>query len=166
MKKRTGQDWLSHDILCLTDARRKLKPNRRASSVSNKHYNFLCCEIKRKCNKNKEHYLKSICVQVESAHAQKKSRKVYDAVRKITEKPGSRVWVVKNKKGVTLTDQEKVKDSWLEHFHELYNPSSQTVVSVMQEIPIHQLVVDTTPSLPRAEVESAIYQLKQRNPQA
>ena len=33
-----------HLTLCLTDARRKLKPNRRASSACNRHYNFLCCE--------------------------------------------------------------------------------------------------------------------------
>ena len=78
---------------------------------------------------DKEHYLRSICVQVESALAQKISREVYDAVRKITGKQASRVRVVRDKK-------------------------------VMQEIPIHQLVVDTTLSLLRAEVEAAIRRLK------
>ena len=61
---------------------------------------------------------------------------------------------------MTLTDQENVRDRWLEHFQKLYNSSSQTDVSVLQEIPTHQLVVDTTPSLLRAEVEAAIRQLK------
>ena len=74
-----------------------------------KHYNFLCRGMKRKCQQDKEHYLTSICIQVESAHAQKKSREVYDADRKITGKQASRVRVVKNKKGVALTDQEKVR---------------------------------------------------------
>ena len=56
---------------------------------------------------------------------------------KITEKQASRVRVVKDKKGVNLTDQEKVNDSWLKNFQELYNPSNQTDVSVLQEIPTH-----------------------------
>ena len=38
-------------------------------------------------------------------------REVYDTVRKIIEKQASRVRVVMNKKGVTLTDNEKVKDT-------------------------------------------------------
>ena len=61
---------------------------------------------------------------------------------------------------MTLTDQKKVKDRWLEHFQELYKASSQTDVSVLQEIPTHQLVVDTTLSILRAEVEAAIRRLK------
>ena len=96
MKRRTEKDWLSLDTLCLTDARRKLKPNRRASSTSNNHYNFLCREIKRQCKQDKEHYLRSICIQVESAYTQKKSREVYDAIRKITGKQASKVRVVKD----------------------------------------------------------------------
>ena len=68
--------------------------------------------------------------------------------------------VGKNKKGATLTDKEKVKERCLEHFQEFYNPSSQTDVSVLHEIPTHQLVEDTTPSLLRAEVEAAIRRLK------
>ena len=74
---------------------------------------------------------------MESAHAQKKSREVYNVGRKIKEKQASRVRVVKDKKGMTLTDQEKGKDIWLEHFQELYNPSRKTDVSVLQEIPTH-----------------------------
>ena len=57
-----------------------------------------------------------------------------------------------------MTDQEKVKDRWLEHFDKLklYNSISQMEVTVLQEISTHQLVVDTTPNLMRAEVEAAI----------
>lgn len=108
-----------------------MKPVRRLSPDHNNYYNFICKEVIRKCKQDKEQCLGSICIQVETAHDQKKGRMVYGAVRKITGKQSSRVRVVKYKKEATLTDQEKVKYRWHEQFTELHNPHSQPDVSVL-----------------------------------
>jgi len=43
---------------------------------------------------------------------QKKTKEIYDSVRKITGKSASRVRTVKDINGMVLTDQDKVKERW------------------------------------------------------
>ena len=42
-----------------------------------RHYNFLCREIKRQSQLDKDSYLRSLCEQVEKAHMQKKSKELW-----------------------------------------------------------------------------------------
>ena len=64
---------------------------------------------------------------------QQKTKEVFEVVRKITGKKATRVHTAKDKHGVSLTDQQEVKNRWREHFSELYNPhivTDQTVLGI------------------------------------
>ena len=52
---------------------------------------------------------------------QKKTKEIYDSVRKITGKSACRVRNVKDRNGVLLSDQDEVKERWKEHFCDLYS---------------------------------------------
>jgi len=100
-----AKEWLSEDTWKLAHERRNLKPNRREDTSNQRHYNYLCKEIKRRsqCDKDTYMYLRKICKDVEEAHKPNKSKEVYNSVRKITGKLAPRVRTVKDRNRVVLT---------------------------------------------------------------
>ena len=101
-----------------------------------------------------------LCQRVENARMQRKTKEVYEAVRKITGKQASRVRIIKDKNGKTLTDQKEVSNRWLEHFRQLYNPHTDTDETVFAELPVANSAPTECPCLLKAEIESAIMRLK------
>ena len=116
VKGRPEKAWLSAATWRLVDERRELKPKKKDSEANTKHYNYLCREIRRQSKIDKNTYLMGLCQHVENAHMQRKTKEVYEAVRKITGNQASRVRIIKDKNGKTLTDQKEVSNRWLEHF--------------------------------------------------
>lgn len=125
-----------------------------------RHYNFLCREIKRQSQLDKDCYLRSLYEQVEKVYMQKKSKEIYDGLRRITGKRAQKVRVIKDKNGKVLTDQDQVKNRWREHFQELYNPQTVTDPSVLMEMPVGGRNGDPTAGLTIEEVQAAIHRLK------
>ena len=68
------KQWLSEDTWNLVQECRNLKPHRRESTDNQRHYNYLCREIKRRSQYDKDTYLRKICKGVEEAHMQKKTK--------------------------------------------------------------------------------------------
>lgn len=66
-------DWISSETYKPVDEKRELKAHKQDGTLSAKHYNFLCREIRRRCKQDRETYINSICKEVETAHMQKKS---------------------------------------------------------------------------------------------
>ena len=64
---------------------------------------------------------------------QKKTKEIYDSVQKITGKSAPRVRIVRDKNGVVLIDQDKVKQRRKEHFCDLYNPKTSSDEKVLDE---------------------------------
>lgn len=91
---------------------------------------------------------------------QKKSKEIYDGVRRITGKRAQKVRVIKDNNGKVLTDQDQVKNRWREHFQELYNPQTVTDPSVLMEMPVGGRNGDPTAGLTIEEVQAAIHRLK------
>ena len=118
MSNKPAKEWLSSDTLKLVEERRNLKLKIRENTENKRHYNYLCreMEIKRQSRMDKETYLRNICEEIETAHMQKKTKVMYDSVRKITGKQALRVRAVKDKDGVVLVNQEQIKKRWGEHF--------------------------------------------------
>jgi len=125
-----------------------------------RHYNFLCREIKRQSQLDKDSSLRSLCEQVEKAHMQKKSIEICDGVRRITGKRAPKVRVIKDKNGKVLTNQEQVKNRWREHFQELYNPQTVTDQSVLMEMPVGDRNGDPTAKSTIEEMQAAIHRLR------
>lgn len=89
VKGQRRKDWISADTYALVDERKALKPYKAGNKTASKHYNFLCREIRRHCKTDKEVYVNEICHEVEDAQMQKKSKKVFDGIRKIQNKHSS-----------------------------------------------------------------------------
>lgn len=156
------KDWISSDTYKLVDERRAVKAHKQDNAASAKHYNFLCREIRRRCKKDKEEYINSICQDVEQAHLQKKSKKVYEGIKKIQQQRTQQSNVIKDKQGNILTDPVEVKARWEEHFSELYNQVNSTDDTVLLEIPedYGSCMDADSPALMKDEVRWAISSLK------
>jgi len=126
-------------------------------SVHNKkHYNYLCRKIQKQSKVDKDTFLRNICIEIEKAHVQKKTKEIYANVRKITGKQAPRVRVIKDKHGVVLTDQDQVRKRWREHFSDLYNPVTDTDQTVLAEIPVRGRNEEIPATIMKEEVEAAI----------
>ena len=62
--------------------------------------------MKKSACTDREEYIKEICLDVEMAKMQNKTRAVYEGVRKITGKHAPQVKSVKDNNGTILTDPE------------------------------------------------------------
>jgi len=154
------KEWLSEDTWKLVQERRNLKRSRRESTDNRRHYNYLCREIKRRSQCDKDTYLRKICKGVEEAHMQKKTREIYDSVQKITGKSAPKVRIVRDKNGVVLIDQDKVKGRWKEHFCDLYNPKTSSDEKVLDECLVGGRSAEVCAGVMREEIEAAINRLK------
>ena len=108
-KRKRQKDWISEETYKLVDERKSLKTCKSGNAVIAKHYNFLCREVRRRCKQDKDSYINDLCKEVEEAHMEKKSRKVYESIRKIQNKKTSTPNVIKNKNGVILSDPKEVQ---------------------------------------------------------
>jgi len=91
---------------------------------------------------------------------QKKSKVIYDTVRRITSTRASYVCVIKDKNGKMISDQDEVKRRWTEYFQELYNPKTATDQRVLDALPEGGRSEDIPANIMRDEVEAAIRRLK------
>ena len=162
VKQTKSKDWMSNETYQLVDERKALKPSTVGNKELKKQYNFLCREIRRRCIKDKENYVNEICRKVEQAQIQKKSKEVYDGIKKLTDKKTTRSQLIKDKNGNLLTDPDMIKDRWAEHFKELYNPINPTDETVLDDIPSDYGLSqeDGSPEITRDEIRWAISNLK------
>ena len=139
-----------------------LKPSTVGNREQKKHYNFLCREIKRRCIKDRDNYVNEICNKVEQAQFQKKSKEVYEGIKKLAGKKTTRSQLIKDRNGNLLIDLDKIKDRWAEHFKELYNPINPTDETVLDDLPSNygQSQESDSPEVTRDEVRWAISKLK------
>jgi len=91
---------------------------------------------------------------------QEKTKEIYDSVRKITGKSASRVRIVRDKNEIVLTEQDKVKERWKEHFCDLYNPKTSSDEKVLDECPVGGWSAEVRAGVMREEIEAAINRLK------
>jgi len=97
---------------------------------------------------------------MEKAHMQKKTKEIYDSVRKITGKSAPRVRIVKDRNGVVLTDQDNVKERWQEHFCDLNNPKTSSDEKVLDECPVGGRSAEGPAGVVREEIQAVINRLK------
>ena len=91
---------------------------------------------------------------------QKKTKEIYDSVQKITGKSAPRVRTVRNKNGVVLTDQDKVKERWKEHFCDLYNLKINSDEKVLDKCLVGGQSAGVPAGVMMEEIEAAINRLK------
>jgi hypothetical protein len=131
----------------------KLKdPTKRAK------YNFLNREIKRKTKGCRDKWNQYLCVKVYKSHQAAKSKELYSAIKKITQKTTIRMQTVKSKDGQILTELNDVKDRWRENYEDLYNHQNSINEVFFSKIP-QMPYMEEEPTIMRSEVTSAIKKL-------
>ena len=68
--------------------------------------------------------------------------------------------IIKDRNGVVLTDQDKVKERWKEHFCDLYNPKINSDEKVLDKCPVGGRSAEVPAGVMREEIEAAINRLK------
>ena len=110
--------------------------------------------------------MNKICADVQFAQEQRKSKTVYDNIRKITESRAATLRTIKSANGKILFDPEEVKSRWKDYFEALYNDSNPVDESVPSEILSENSTErdtsgNTEPDISRDEIVLAIKCLKQ-----
>lgn len=137
---------ISDEVIRLSNERSKAKLDKLNDPTKRSRYNYLNREIKRKTKGCRDKWLKDLCSKVDRAHQAAKSKEVYATIKKITQKPTTRMQTVKNKNGDILTEAEDVKERWKENFKELYNNQN----------PIDRTFTDSIPQMPNTSPEPGI----------
>ena len=102
--------------------------------------------------------MKELCANVDKAHQATKSKEVYATIKKITNKPTTRMQTVKSKEGEVLTELQDVKNRWKENYEELYNnhnPVNKEMTDGIPQMPSYE----EEPDILRGEVTAAIKKL-------
>ena len=79
--------------------------------------------------------MKELCTDVDKGHEAAKSEEVYATIKKITNKPTTRMQTVKSKEGEVLTELQDVKNRWEENYEELYNNQNPVNKEMTNGIP-------------------------------
>jgi hypothetical protein len=162
-KQPQSRQWLSENSRNLANKRRSLKSNKRDSAENTREYNYAGRALKRSVKIDKETFLNNLRQRVEDAHAQNKTRTIYECVREITGRKTKGTNVIKDKNGTTLTESPAILQRWKEHFDNLYNIDNGTDNTVLNDIPLSSTACteqEYTPHLTRCEVEAAMKHLK------
>ena len=157
-KPKKPKPWISADVIKLSEERSKVKVLKKTDSSKKGKYNFLTREIKRKTKGCKDKWMKELCAYVDKAHQATKSKEVYATIKKITNKPTTRMQTVKSKEGEVLTELQDVKNRWKENYEELYNnqnPVNKEMTDGIPQMPSYE----EEPDILRGEVTAAIKKL-------
>ena len=76
--KEHRREWISDSTRTLMEERRFYKCKRKESAAMAKHHNYLCRLVKKSACTDREEYIKEICMDVELARKQNKTRAVYE----------------------------------------------------------------------------------------
>ena len=78
-------------------------------------------EVKEKLKKDKNDWAEKIAEGAQKVAEQGNLKTVYNATRKLSNKKGRTMDMVKNKDGVLLTNQDEIQKRWKEYFLEVLN---------------------------------------------
>ena len=157
-KPQTPKPWISAEVIKLSEERSKVKLLEKTDSSKKGKYNFLTREIKRKTKGCKDKWMKELCANVDKAHQATKSKEVYATIKKITNKPTTRMQTVKSKEGEVLIELQVMKNRWKENYEELYNnhnPANKEMTDGIPQMPSYE----EEPDILRGEVTAAIKKL-------
>ena len=85
----------------------------------NEEYKKKDTDIKRSCRKDKREATNTLIEEAEEASKRGEQGTLYRITKKICEKNRKTQYVIRDEKGNALTDEEKIKSRWQEHFSQV-----------------------------------------------
>ena len=114
-KKSKKAKWLSEEALQIAMKRREVK-----SKGENERYTHVNAEFQRIARRDKKAFLSAQCKEIEENNRIGKPR---DSFKKIRDTKGTfhaKMYSIKDRNGMDLTEAEDIKKRWQEYMEELY----------------------------------------------
>ena len=114
-KKCKKAKWLSGEALQIAGERREVK-----NKGEKERYKHLNAEFQRTARSDKKAFFRDQCKEIEENNRMGKTR---DSFKKIRDTKGTfqaKMGLIKDRKGMDLTEAEEIKKRWQEYTEELY----------------------------------------------
>ena len=125
-KKSKKAKWLSEEALQIAMKRREVK-----SKGENERYTHVNAEFQRIARRDKKAFLRDQCKEIEENNRIGKPR---DSFKKIRDTKGTfhaKMYSIKDRNGMDLTEAEDIKKRWQEYTEELYKKIFMTHIIMM-----------------------------------
>ena len=108
------------------------------------------------CKRDRKAFLEAKCRKIEKLMIEEKSREMYKEIKDLTSTSGTRLNVIKDAQGKTLTEDKDIANRWVEYCSNMYkaDDNADPQADLTRSIP------DDCPLPLRLEVEHAIRALK------
>ena len=116
-------------------------------------------EVKRRAREDKRIWLEQIRSEAEKSAGKGRTRELYQAARKITNKKHRQVAAVKNKNGGIIKDDARL-EGWAERFEEVLGREAPTNRIVEHEVETDEIGEMDTTEIREAEVRQALKKAK------
>jgi len=80
----------------------------------------LNAEVQRKARRDEKVFLKEQCKEMEENNRMKKTRDLLKKIRGTNERFHAKIFTIKNRNGMDLTEAETIKKRWQKYTEELY----------------------------------------------
>ena len=114
-KKCKKAKWLSEEALQIAVKRRKAK-----SKGEKERYTHLNAEFQRIARRDKKAFLSDQCKEIEGKNKKGKTRDLFKKIRDTKGTFHAKMGLIKDRKGMDLTEVEDIKKRWQEYTEELY----------------------------------------------
>jgi len=133
-KRQKKTQWISQEVLNLSDRRKQLKAVKSLSEENKTQYN-ITREIKWKVKECKEKWLEEKCIEVERSAGRQNSQKLFRTVNEICGTFTPKLPTVNNNTGKTLDHKTQIKARWKQHFEGLNNEHNPVDKNIPNELP-------------------------------
>ena len=106
-KIKKHQPWISDETLKKIDDRKNLK-KRKHVEPEKTLYREANKEVKQLCKRDRKAFLEAKCQKIEKLKLENKSREMYREIKELTSTSGSRLNVIKDAQGKTLTEDKDI----------------------------------------------------------
>ena len=151
--------WITEEMIQDMDERRKWKHQN--TEEARQEYRRLNNKLRRSTEKAKEEWWKEQCGELEAMQRRGQYDKLYQEVKKLTDKPregGGKV--IKDKQGKLLHDPAEIRKRWTEYIEELYDKENRPAQLQVKGPP--ENIDDMGPELLRNEIMAAIKEMKNK----
>ena len=107
--------WLSKEGLQITERRREAK-----DKGEKEKYTHLNAEFQRIARRDKKAFLSDQCKEIEENNRMVKTRDLFKKIRYTKGTFPAKMYTIKDRNGMDLTEAEEIKKSWQEYTEEIY----------------------------------------------
>ena len=83
-------------------------------------------KVKHLCRRDKGKYIHELCIKLEEEHSTGNSKGLFQVVKKLNSRFRPRSSAIKDKNGILLTEEQEIKNRWLQYVKDLFEKGEST----------------------------------------